>query len=90
MQRLTLTILDILAEITGSDEVRRDLDFPLYERQLLDSLGTVGLIVRLSEELDLEISPADLDRTAWATPRRLIENIEKRLSLAGRTEYSTQ
>ena len=85
---LMLKILDVLAVITGSDEVRRDLDVPLYERQLLDSLGTVELIVWLSEELHLEVSPAELDRATWATPRQLIADIERRLCLAGSTEYS--
>jgi D-alanine--poly(phosphoribitol) ligase subunit 2 len=87
---LTRKILEILADITGSDVVRRDLDVPLYERQLIDSLGTVELIVRLGEELQLEISPADLDRNAWATPRLLIADIEQRISLARSSEYSSQ
>ena len=85
--RLTRSILEILAEITGSDEVRRDLDVPLFDRRLLDSLGTVELIVRLGEELHLEISPADVDRTTWATPRLLIADVERRLNRSGSGEY---
>jgi D-alanine--poly(phosphoribitol) ligase subunit 2 len=85
---LTQKILDALVDITGSDVVRHDLDVPLYDRQLIDSLGTVELIVRLGEEFQLEISPADLDRGAWATPRLLIADIEQRLSLTNNTEYS--
>jgi D-alanine--poly(phosphoribitol) ligase subunit 2 len=88
--RLTQSILEILAEITGSDEVRRDLDVPLFDRRLLDSLGTVELIVRLSEELHLEISPADLDRATWATPRLLIANVAWRLNRTGSAEYTAQ
>ena len=87
---LARSILEILAEITGSDEVRRDLDVPLFDRRLLDSLGTVELIVRLGEELHLEISPADVDRATWATPRLLIANVEYRLKRTGSPEYTAQ
>jgi D-alanine--poly(phosphoribitol) ligase subunit 2 len=88
--RLTRSILGILAEIAGSDEVCRDLDVPLFDRRLLDSLGTVELIVRLSEELHLEISPADVDRATWATPRLLIADIERRLDRSGSAQYTAQ
>jgi D-alanine--poly(phosphoribitol) ligase subunit 2 len=77
------TVLEILAQVTESDEVRRDLDLPIYERQVIDSLGTVQLIVRLGEELHLDISPADVDLAAWATPRLLMADIERRLGLVG-------
>lgn len=87
---LTQTILEMLAEITGSDEVHRDLDIALFDHHLLDSLRTVELIVRLGEELQLDISPADLDRATWATPRLLIANVELRLHRNGNTEYSAQ
>ena len=87
---LARSILEILAEITGSDEVRWDLDVPLFERQLLDSLGTVELIVRLGEELHVEISPADLDRATWATPRLLIANVAWRLQHSGSAEPTAQ
>lgn len=80
------TILKILQEIIGSNVASDDLDLPLYEHQLIDSLGTVELIVRLSEELKLDISPADLDRDTWATPRLLIANLQHRLSVAQGSE----
>jgi D-alanine--poly(phosphoribitol) ligase subunit 2 len=75
------TVLGILAEVTQHDAVRRDLDLALYEKHVIDSLGTVELIVALSRELDLELSPADLDRAMWATPRKIIADVERRLAL---------
>jgi len=46
---------------------------------LLDSLGTVELILALSERFGLQISPAEIDRECWASPRRIAEDIERRL-----------
>ncbi len=72
-------VLDCLAEITGTNEVRSDLDVRLYEEHLLDSLGTVELILALSDQFGMDISPADVAREDWATPRRLIADVTRRL-----------
>ncbi len=71
-------ILTVLERITGTDQVRRDLDVALFEKGLLDSLGMVELILALSEELSIEISPAEIEREQWATPRRIIAYLEQR------------
>jgi D-alanine--poly(phosphoribitol) ligase subunit 2 len=71
-------ILDVLERITGTDQVRRDLDIALFEQGLLDSLGMVELILALSEELGIDISPAEIEREQWATPRRIIAYLEQR------------
>jgi D-alanine--poly(phosphoribitol) ligase subunit 2 len=71
-------ILDVLERITGTDQVRRDLDIALFDQGLLDSLGMVELILALSEELGIDISPAEIERDQWATPRRIIAYLEQR------------
>ena len=71
-------ILDVLERITGTDQVRRDLDIALFDQGLLDSLGMVELILALSEELGIDISPAEIERDQWATPRRIIAYLEHR------------
>ncbi len=72
-------VLHCLAEITGADEVRSDLDVRLYDEHLLDSLGTVELILALSDQFGIEISPADVAREDWATPRLLIADVTRRM-----------
>ena len=71
--------LRILSEAT--DTQGRDLpgDTQLYDRGLVDSMTTVQLIAALSDEFGLDISPADFDREAWATPDLLVADIERRL-----------
>lgn len=76
---LAETVVRILAEITDTDEVRADPDLPLYELAVLDSLRTVELMIALSEALGVEISPAEFDRDQWATPQRIIADMERRL-----------
>ena len=71
--------LEILAEVTETERVRSEPDLPLFDSGLLDSLGIVTLISRLSEELGLDISPAEFEREDWATPAKLTADIERRL-----------
>jgi len=72
--------LEILSETTGDPDVLADLDLPLYGSGLLDSLGTVTLMVAFEDAFGLAISPADFDREKWSTPRSLVADIERRLA----------
>ncbi len=72
-------VLAELAKITETEEVRQNLDLALFDEDVLDSLGMVELIVALGEIFHLDISPAQVDRQMWATPRKIITDIETRL-----------
>jgi D-alanine--poly(phosphoribitol) ligase subunit 2 len=72
-------ILGHLASICGTDEVRTNPDLALYEREVMDSMKTVELILAIEEEFGLHVSPAELERQTWATPRKIIADIEHRL-----------
>jgi D-alanine--poly(phosphoribitol) ligase subunit 2 len=73
-------ILTVLAEVAETQEVFNQPDLALYDLQILDSMKTVELIVALGRELGVDISPAEFEREAWATPSKLVEDIEKRLA----------
>ncbi len=73
-------ILRHLASICGTDEVRTNPDLALYEREVMDSMKTVEFIVAIEEEFGLHVSPAELERETWATPRKIIADIEYRLN----------
>ncbi len=75
----TERILDLLATVAETDEVRINPDLALYDLQILDSMKTVELIVALSNEMGVEISPAEFERESWATPRKLIADVVNRL-----------
>jgi D-alanine--poly(phosphoribitol) ligase subunit 2 len=72
-------VLDVLADVSEIDDVRHDPDVRLYDLQILDSMQTVRLIVALSSEFGVEISPAEFDREDWATPRKIISCIERKI-----------
>jgi len=73
-------VLNVLSTVVDSDEVVRNPDLPLYDLQLLDSLKTVELIVSLAERFQVDISPAEVERQQWATPRKIIAYMEQRLA----------
>lgn len=75
-------ILDVLARVAETDEVRTNPDLALFDLQVLDSMKTVELIVAFGNELGVEISPAEFEREAWATPRQLVADIQNRLGAA--------
>jgi D-alanine--poly(phosphoribitol) ligase subunit 2 len=72
-------ILQLLASVTESDEVFSNLDLPLYDYYVLDSLRTVQLIVAIEDAFGLKVSPAAFDRENWGTPRKLVADIQDRL-----------
>ncbi len=72
-------VLDVLVRITGTDEVRRNLDLPLFDTGLLDSLGVAELIIGLSDTLGIEIAPSEVERDLWSTPRQIIAYAEERI-----------
>jgi D-alanine--poly(phosphoribitol) ligase subunit 2 len=72
-------VMEVLARVSGRDEVKQYPDLRLYEQHLLDSLGTVDLILGLSERFGIDISPAELDPEDWATPRKIVQFVEQRV-----------
>jgi D-alanine--poly(phosphoribitol) ligase subunit 2 len=72
-------VLDVLAEVSEIEDVRNEPDVRLYDLQILDSMKTVELIVAFSSEFGVEISPAEFDRELWATPRKIISYMERKL-----------
>jgi D-alanine--poly(phosphoribitol) ligase subunit 2 len=72
-------VLQLLASVAETDEVRTNLELPLYECQLLDSIKTVELMIRIEEEFGLKISPAEFERENWETPHKIIADLENRV-----------
>jgi D-alanine--poly(phosphoribitol) ligase subunit 2 len=72
-------VLNELEHVSGTDQVRKDLDLELFSDSILDSLATVELMVALSENFKIEISPAEIDREMWSTPRKIISYIENKI-----------
>ena len=78
-QTVAARVIDVLERVAETDEVRRNPDVELFAEDILDSLSTVELMVCLSEEFQLEISPAGLEREEWSTPRKIVRYVESRV-----------
>jgi D-alanine--poly(phosphoribitol) ligase subunit 2 len=73
-------VIEVLARVSDTEEVRANPDLALSDLRILDSMKTGELIVALQQELNVEISPAEFDRDAWATPAKMVADVEKRLA----------
>ena len=74
--------LQLLEAVTETKEVRANLELPLYDCQLLDSIKTVELMVRIEEEFGVKVSPAEFERENWATPLKIIADLESRAQIS--------
>lgn len=72
-------ILDILVELCGDEIVREDPDINLPEEELIDSLDYTELLVEIEQTFGIRMSPSELKREEMDTPRKIIEQVEKRL-----------
>ena len=72
-------VLRLVASVAETEEVRANLELPLYECQLLDSIKTVELMIGIEEKFGLKISPAEFERENWATPGKIIADLESRM-----------
>ncbi|MEH7501022.1 D-alanine--poly(phosphoribitol) ligase subunit DltC [Neobacillus drentensis] len=71
------TVLNILEEICESDIVKEDLNIDLFNEGLLDSFGTVSLLVEIEERLGIAVGISDFVREEWNTPNAIIGQLEK-------------
>ena len=60
-------VLDIFEEVTGTDEIREDLDLDLFEAGLLDSLGIIEVLLKIEDIFEIKLQPTDLEKSDMAT-----------------------
>lgn len=71
-------ILELLAEICESDEVKDEPDMELFESGLLDSLGFAEFLVELEDQFGIVISPSEVEREDINTPAKILALAEDR------------
>lgn len=72
-------ILELLAEICETDEVKDDPELELFESGLLDSLGFAEFLVELEEQFDVVISPSEVERDQIDTPEKILDLVLDRM-----------
>lgn len=68
-------VLDILEEITGTDEVKENKEVDLFDEGLMDSLATVQLLVEIEGQLGVQVPVSEFDREEWNTPNKVIQQV---------------
>ena len=71
-------ILEILAYLCDTNEIKNNPDIEIFKEGLLDSFGTIEFFVALQEQLNIEVAPTEVDREMWATPNKIIAYLEAR------------
>lgn len=73
-------VVDILADVSGEDDVADHMDDDLFEAGYLDSMGAVELLVDLEDDLGVSIAPTEVARSEMNTGNLIIYQVEKRLA----------
>ena len=70
---------DVLAIIDDlfMEDVSDMMDEDLFDAGVLDSMGTVELIVELESHFDIEIQISEFGRDDWNTANKIIAGIEE-------------
>ncbi|MDG2981738.1 D-alanine--poly(phosphoribitol) ligase subunit DltC [Latilactobacillus curvatus] len=71
------TVVEILADLTGNDDIKDDMDMELFESGTLDSMATVQMLLELQGQLDIEVPVSEFDREAWSTPNKIIDRVKE-------------
>ncbi|MFC6274701.1 D-alanine--poly(phosphoribitol) ligase subunit DltC [Levilactobacillus tangyuanensis] len=69
------TVLSILNDLTGND-VSGAMDDNLFDSGLLDSMGSVQLLLQLQSELGINVPVSEFERSEWDTPNKIISKAE--------------
>ncbi|KRN02747.1 hypothetical protein FD13_GL001466 [Levilactobacillus senmaizukei DSM 21775 = NBRC 103853] len=69
------TVLNILNDLTGND-VSGVMDDNLFDSGLLDSMGSVQLLLQLQSELGINVPVSEFERSEWDTPNKIISKAE--------------
>ncbi|MGE7091724.1 D-alanine--poly(phosphoribitol) ligase subunit 2 [Lysinibacillus sp. NPDC048646] len=71
-------ILEMLVDLCEDDVVLENPDIDLFEEGLLDSFGTINLLVEIENRFDISVPITDFDREEWNTPNRIAAKLAER------------
>ncbi|MDP4087517.1 MAG: D-alanine--poly(phosphoribitol) ligase subunit DltC [Bacillota bacterium] len=71
----TNQVIELLAEICQDDVVKEDPNIDLFDSALLDSFGTVELLVQVEERFGITVPITEFDRDTWNTPNNIVKQL---------------
>lgn len=70
-------VFQILADICEDDVVLEEHDIDLFEEGLLDSFGTISLLVEIEDKLGINVPITVFNREEWNTPNNIVEQLQQ-------------
>ena len=76
MKNIRAQVLAILTDLCNTEEIVENPEVLLFEEGLLDSFGTVSLLVEIEDKLGIDVTISDFARDEWTTPNKIITILE--------------
>ena len=64
-------VINLLAEVCQDNVIKEKPDIDLFDSGLLDSFGTVELLVQIEERFGITVPITEFDRDVWNTPNNI-------------------
>nr|WP_276525238.1 D-alanine--poly(phosphoribitol) ligase subunit 2 [Lysinibacillus xylanilyticus] len=71
-------VLEMLVELCEDDIILENQDIDLFEEGLLDSFGTINLLVEIESRFNISVPITDFNREEWNTPNRIAAELAER------------
>jgi D-alanine--poly(phosphoribitol) ligase subunit 2 len=68
-------VIELLAEICQEDAIKEDPNIELFDTGILDSFGTVELLVQVEERFGITVPITEFDRDTWNTPNNIAKQL---------------
>lgn len=69
-------VFQILVEICGDEIILEERNIDLFEEGLLDSMGTISLLVEFDNQLNINVPITVFDKEKWNTPNNIVSQLE--------------
>ena len=70
-------VIQIIAAVCEDDVVLEERDLDLFQEGLLDSFGTINLLVAFEDELGINVPITVFNREEWNTPNNIVMQLEE-------------
>ena len=69
------TVIDIIDDLFMED-ISDMMDEDLFDAGVLDSMGTVELVIELEEKFNIKIPVSDMGRDDWNTGNKIVQGVK--------------
>ncbi|ATC62275.1 MAG: D-alanine--poly(phosphoribitol) ligase subunit DltC [Lactococcus raffinolactis] len=69
------TVIDIIDNLFMED-ISDMMDEDLFDAGVLDSMGTVELVIELEEKFNIKIPVSDMGRDDWNTGNKIVQGVK--------------